>query len=53
MRLISMAIILGLVGCEQVDKRYMSATAEASLGVTNRSFEKVEVDYGCSYKYGL
>ena len=53
MRLISMAIIFGLVGCEQVDKQYMSATAETSLGVTNLSFEQVEVDSGRSDKYGL
>jgi clan AA aspartic protease (TIGR02281 family) len=53
MRLISIAIILGLVGCAQVDKQHISANAQASLGITNRAFQKVEVDYDQVDSYGV
>lgn len=53
MRFISMAIILGLVGCAQVDKQSMSANVQTSLGVQNRAFQKVEVDYDHVDRYGV
>jgi len=52
MRFILMTIILGLVGCAQVDKQYMSANVQTSLGVQNRAFQKVRVDYDEVDSYG-
>jgi predicted aspartyl protease len=53
MRFISMALVLGLVGCAQVDKQYISANSQTSLGVQNRAFQKVQVDYDQVDSYGI